>query len=343
MNSHTTDTHCFAGIDYHKKSLVVALGDTHGKLLGQPERIPTEPETVRRFFRRYPGLHCAIENCRGFDWLVDLLKELGLVVHISNPYATRLIADSRCKTDKIDSRILMELLSKQFLPTCYQPTKAEIRIKEQIRWRRQLVKASTSVKNRAVALVDKENKGHSISFSASGLTQIKAIELQKHRKQLISKHIDLVTEFQEKIDLEDLWVAKECRNNPSVQLLKSVPGIGDLTALTLVVELGDIARFKRSNNVTAYLGLNPRLYSSASTRRTGSITKKGQRELRCLLVQAAWRAIKRSSPIQERFKKIAKRRGKNVAIVAIARLLAEICFHILRSGEPFNESKLALG
>lgn len=118
MKRNTTITAVFAGIDYHKKSLVVALGDSNGKLIGQPERLPTDATTIRRYFAKLPGLQCAVENCRGFDWLIELLKELGMVVHISNPYGTRLIADSRCKTDKIDSRILMELLAKGFLPTC---------------------------------------------------------------------------------------------------------------------------------------------------------------------------------------------------------------------------------
>jgi transposase len=343
MNTHTTIEVAFAGIDYHKKSLVIALGDRQGKLVRQPERISTDESAVRRYFSKFTRIECAVENCRGFDWLIEVLKELGHVVHISNPYGTKLIAHSRCKTDKIDSRILMELLAKGFLPTCYQPSKQEKAIKEELRWRRQLVDSSTRIKNRAIALIDKENKGHSVTFSSLGCERLQKLNLEPHRQALIQKHVDMVKDLEQRRFEEDKWLVDECKQNTAVQLLKSLPGIGDLTALTLFAELGDIKRFARSNNVTAYLGLNPRLYSSAGTRRTGSITKGGQRELRSLLIQAAWRAIKKSEPLRERFKKIAKRRGKSVAIVAIARMLAEIAFHILRTGEPYNESKLALG
>jgi transposase len=343
MLSHTTVRPVYAGIDFHKRSITVSLGDSNGKLIGAPHTLPCDAKLIRRFFLRYPGIECAIENCRAFDWLVTLLKDLGAKVNVSNPYKTRLIAESTCKTDKIDSKILMELLAKQYLPTCYKPSTIETLTKERLRWRKQLVGSSTRFKNRCTVLLDKENMGHAPQYSAIGREVIAALELHRERKDLVKKHLGLVEHLEHCRSQEDKWVEAEANSNPDCVLLKSIPGFGPVTAVTLWAEVGDVSRFPRSNNFTAYVGLSPRLYSSANTRRLGSITKRGSGELRALLVQAAWTAIKKSPVLKKRYTALSKRRGKKVAIVAIARLLAEIAFHILRAKEPYDENKLALG
>jgi transposase len=343
MLSHTTVRPVYAGIDFHKKSITVALGDAHGNLIGNTHTLPTDAKLIRRFFLRYSGLKCAVENCRAFDWIVALLREIGIEVHISNPYKTRLIAESTCKTDSIDSKVLMQLLAKDYLPTCYFPDLPARLTKERLRWRKQLVGSSTRFKNRCTVLLDKENKGHSPQYSAVGRQIIEQIDLFPERKELVSKHLALIEHLESSRHQEDRWVQMKAKEVPECSLLKTIPGFGEVTAVTLWAETGDVSRFPRSNSFTSYLGLNPRLYSSANTRRLGGITKRGQNELRALLVQAAWTAIKHSFVLKKRYQAIAKRRGKKIAIVAIARLLAEISYHILRTGQPYDESKLALG
>lgn len=129
------DSVVFAGIDYHKKHSVITLGDKDGTRIWQ-EKIFNDRETIISFFKRFPaGVSCAIENTRATEWFIELLKEIGLKVHVSNTYAVKLITESRCKNDKIDSRVLMELLAKGFLPLCYQPSREERLLKEQLKWR----------------------------------------------------------------------------------------------------------------------------------------------------------------------------------------------------------------
>ena len=104
----------YAGIDYHKKFSVVTLGDSAGKVI-TTQRIPNDQHAIKQFFEDFSNVQCAVESCRGYEWFVDLLKDLKLTVHMANPYEVALIAKSRCKTDKVDSRILMELLAMGFL------------------------------------------------------------------------------------------------------------------------------------------------------------------------------------------------------------------------------------
>lgn len=152
----------YAGIDYHKRFSVVTLGDAAGTIISQ-NSLKNDEQIIRNFFLRLAPWKCAIENCRGNEWFVDLLKQSGCDVKVSNTYAVRLIAQSTKKNDKIDSKILMELLAKDYLPTCYQPTQEERLLRERLRWRTRLMRSRTQYKNVAHALMDKENKGKSVT------------------------------------------------------------------------------------------------------------------------------------------------------------------------------------
>lgn len=333
----------FAGIDYHKKFSVVTLGDANGKVLEQV-KIANDEKALRQFFRKHPEVVCAIESCRGYEWYLQLLTDLGRTVHVANTYAVRLIADSRCKTDKIDSRILMELLAKGFLPTCYQPTQAERMLRERLKWRISVVRSRTKYKNKAHSLMDKENKPGCLDSRKSRRdARCRDAQLSPVRQELLDKHLDVIEFFDRKTDAEDAWIAEVAASNPVAQRLKSIPGIGDVSALMLMAEYGDVSRFKKAVNASAYLGLVPRVYATSDTRKIGRITKTGSSIVRWALVQASWTAIRECAAFRTRYNRIMKRRGKHIAIVAIARMLAEIAYRILRDGTTFDESKLALG
>lgn len=333
----------FAGIDYHKKFSVVTLGDAEGKVLEQV-KLPNEPTKLRQFFIRHAQVACAIESCRGYEWYLELLAGLGMTVHVANTYAVRLIADSRCKTDKIDSRILMELLAKGFLPTCYQPTEAERQLRERLKWRVSVVRSRTKYKNKAHAVMDKENKPNTLnSRKARRAAKYRDDQLSPARQYILDQNIDVIEYFDRKIKAEDAWIQEFAANNSDAQRLKTIPGIGDVAALMLIAEYGDVSRFKKAKNASAYLGLVPRVYATSDVRRIGRITKTGSAILRWLLVQDAWGAIRTSAAFKIRYNRIMKRRGKHIAIVAIARMLAEIAYRVLRDQTNFDETKLALG
>ncbi len=336
-------TAAFAGIDYHKKFSIVTLGDADGNVLEQI-KLPNDETKLRKFFSQHQHVSCAIESCRGYEWYLKLLAGLGIAVNVANTYAVRLIADSRCKTDKIDSRILMELLAKGFLPTCYQPTEAERQLRERLKWRVSVVRSRTKYKNQAHAVMDKENKPGSLdSRKARRIAKNRDDQLSPARQYILEQNIDLVEYLDRKIAAEDAWIAEIAANSPDAQRLKSIPGIGNLAALMLIAEYGDVSRFKKAKNASAYLGLVPRVYATSDTRRIGRITKAGSGTLRWLLVQDAWGAIRKCSAFKIRYSRIMKRRGKHIAIVAIARMLAEIAYCILRDQTNFDEKKLALG
>ena len=331
----------FAGIDFHKRFSVVTLGDASGKPLGQ-ETLPNDEHAIRKFFLRHGPLQCAIENSRANEWFIELLKQCNCDVKVSNTYAVRLIADSKCKNDKIDSQILMELLARDYLPTCYQPTKAERELREQLRWRTRLMRSRTQYKNTAHALMDKENKGAKLG-SASQRNELIGGHVSAERQKRLEQNLEVIEFFEERLDCEDVELTKLAKANPDAELLKTIPGVGNLSALLLIAELGDVTRFKNAKRVGSYFGLVPRLYASSDIRRHGSITKQGSGLVRRILVQDAWQAVKTSKAFRQKYNNILKRRGKRIAIIAIARMIAEIAYRILKDKVPFEESKLTLG
>jgi transposase len=336
----------YAGIDYHKKFSVITLGDKGGNVIVRGRRVPNDRRLIREFFKDYPNLICTVECCRGYEWFVDYLKELGLEVHVCNAYQAKLIAQSRCKTDRVDSRILMELLAKGFLPTCYQATAEERELREMLRWRVYLVRQSTRIKLRVHALLDKENLGLTIGklFNKQGKKMVEQLKLASPaRRYVLTEQMVLLESLHEKTEKEDAWVTRTAKKNPDVQLLKSVPGIGDLVGLVVVAELGNVERFRRTNQVVAYAGLAPRVHYSANKGWTGSITKQGPPILRWVMVQAAWKAVDNSNEFRCIYGMLSKRCGKQKAIVAVARKLLEIAYRVLKDKTPYDAQRVATG
>jgi transposase len=328
----------FAGLDYHKKFTVVSVGDKFGReILSQ--KIPNDREAFREFFSRFPGIKCAIESCRGYEWLLDFLKEeLNLEVKLVNVHRLKLITESKRKTDKIDAKTIMRMLAIGFLPECYQPTVEERRLRERLRWRAHLVRYSTRMKVRIHALLDKENVGLSIKdpFSRDGRKLLKQVELTNGRQELLTEHIGLLDGFEKLVKNEDSWVSQEVRKNPQAQLLTTIPGIGELTALLLWAEMGDVTRFRDAAHVASYFGIVPSVKSSADRKCYGPITKQGSKFVRWMLVQCAWHAIRKSLPLREHFHSVRLRAGNNGAIVSVARKLVKIAYRVLRDKKPFQ-------
>ena len=336
------DQAVFAGIDYHKRFSIVTLGNKEGKMLSQ-ERLENDEHQIRKFFLRHAPLTCAIENCRTNEWFVETVKKCGCDVKVSNTYRLRLIADSAKKNDKIDSKLLMELIARDYLPTCYQPTQQERLLRERLRWRVKLMKSRTKYKNMAHALMDKENKDNTVHSSKQRKNVASSKHLTEERQQRLEDNLEIIGFFDERLNKTDKELENLAKDNQDVIRLKTIPGVGTLSAFMLFAELGDITRFKSARHVGSYFGLVPRLYASSDTHYLGHITKRGSGLVRRLLVQDAWQAIKVSKVFRHRYSSILKRRGKKVAIIAIARRIAEIAYRILRDKTEFDETKLTLG
>lgn len=331
----------FAGIDYHKKFSMVTLGDEHGEQFHQEKLWHDDVPSIRKFFKQHKVVKCAIESCRGYEWFLDLLNELKIEVHVANPSKMKIICQTAFKNDKIDSFKIMQLLSRNYLPTSYQPTHEERHLRERVRWRAGLVRKSTSIKNSIKAVLAKENISFKDPYSKKGRAGLTNVQMSVEHREILQDMFDSLDSNIAAQAVQERWLKEHSKPDPRVELLKTIPGIGDISAVTFLAEVGNIERFNKPTQLASYIGLVPRLSESADKRRMGRITKQGSSCLRWLLVQDAWCAIGKSPELRRRYSNISRRRGKQIAIVAVSRMLVEIAFHVLKDRKPYCESILA--
>jgi transposase len=327
----------YVGLDVHKQWTQVAWHLPDGSV--QRERIATQPALLRELADRLsPQDTVALESTTNTFAIARLLRPRAGRVLISNPLKTRLIAESHVKTDKVDADVLVQLARSGFLPTVWQPPEDLELVRRRAAHHAAITRQITQVKNRIHAVLHRN------------LLEPPVADLfcQRGRAFLRRADLPLDEQVQLEIDLEILQhleaaqaqargaLARLACDRPAAQLLMSVPGIDYPTAVGIMAAIGEIARFPSSRKLVSYFGLNPIVSQSGQRCWTGRISKQGRVHARWLLVEAAHCAVRSSGPLQAFYRRVKARKGTNVAVVAAARKLTVILWHILRSGEPYR-------
>jgi transposase len=266
-------------------------------------------------------------GCFGF-WLHDRLIEHGVDCMITPPSLIPQESGNRVKTDRRDSRKLAHLLAKGLLKRVFVPGKKECYHRQVVRRRRQLIGDRTRVQNRIKA----ELRFYGINISEpigkwtkgfmENLNKIRFEDkfMQESFNRLLEQYRFLTEQIEKQNSLIHELSEKELYRDRA-EILKSVPGIGTIAAMELLLELQDVSRFRQADQLAAYVGLTPSQYSSADKIRMGRITKVGKHSVRAILVQVAWQLIRKDQAMREKYERIKIRSGAKRAIVAIARTL----------------------
>lgn len=336
----------YAGIDLHKKFVQVSVNDDYGQEIAN-QKISCQADEIARFFSKFNNVQPVsgvIEATANWPWLTRLLTSQGIDVCLAHPLKTKAIASARIKTDKIDAKTLADLLRARLIPQSYMATTIEQNQRDLVRHRLGLVRQKTMIKNRIHAILARQNISQSKSdlFGKKGrqfLKQVTAADfpwLSNYEKLLIKENLELIDFLRTKIKTIDAVVSQEFSTNQDYQLLLTIPGFGMVTAATLVSELGNVNRFKDEKQVVGYIGLAPSVYSSGGKTRTGSITKLGNPIVRWVLVQAAYRAIKRDPYLTDFYQRITSHSDKKKAIVAVARKLLVSSYMMLKNHQSYQ-------
>lgn len=343
----TTAESRFVGLDVHKREITYCILDAGGALLSQ-DKFLLDRETLDNFARSTlrPGDQVALEsttNCWAVAEIVQ--RHVGRVV-VSNPMATKAIAQSKIKTDKVDSRVLAQLLRCDFLPEVWQPD-AETRLRRQLSGRRaSLVGQRTQLRNRihsvlAMRLITPPLASTAGLFSKSGrqwLDNLTEEDLDSDGLAMIASDLRLLDSLQIEIDRFEHRLMELAYEDQRVKLLMTMPGVSVVVAQSLVAAFGDIGRFASPDKAASYLGLTPSTRQSAKTRHHGPITKRGNSNARWMLVQAAQHMHRAAGPLGHFFRRIKQRKNHNIAVVATARKMAMIAWRMLRYNEPYRYS-----
>jgi transposase len=331
-------TRRFIGLDVHRDFAQVAIWEDG--VVRQSGRFATTPEGVRAFAADLgPADEVALE-ATGNTWAIAALlaSRAGRVV-VSNPVKTRAIAEAKVKTDKVDAQILAQLLAADFLPPVWLPDLQTSALRRQVLRRAHIVRQRTRLKNQVHAIL---HRNLIPRCPASDLFGIKARvwlaeqQLPPDEQATVSALLRQLGFQGEELSLIDADLARIALGRDDVHRLMSIPGVDAIVALSIVAAIGDITRFRSPDKLVCYFGLNPRVRQSGGHPAShGRITKAGPGHARGMLVEAAWAAAKTPGPLRAFYQRVRARHGMQIAVVATARKLTVLCWHLLIKGEDY--------
>ena len=269
----------YVGIDSHRDFLQVAIVDSKGKLL-EEKRVENTPEDMEELLSMLPyGSRIAVESSSIWRDAYGRIKDAGFDVVLSNPFKTKAIAYSKVKTDKVDAKILADLLRIGMLPLCFVPSERTSYLRSLARHRKHFVDTRTHHKHliHSILMMEGIRIDEATAFSKRYIKKLR--DMKNYR---IDAYLDMIEAATARIKGIDGRIGDEIEgpDGEDMRRLLTIPGVGPYTALVAVAEIADIGRFPDSHRLCAYAGIVPSVHSSGDTTYLGRITKRGSAHLR---------------------------------------------------------------
>ena len=333
----------YGAIDLHKKESQVRIVTESGETLDR--RIATTRERFTAVFAGRRPMRILLEASTESEWVAQHLETLGHEVIVADPTFAPLYSERsrRVKTDRRDVAALAEACHRGCYRVAHRRSAAQRTVQAQLNVRREL----TDSRTRAISLARAITRGAGLRIrsgsTGSFLVRVAALDLPSSITETLAPLQRLIAVLNEELATADDRFATIAAQDPVVTRLTTVPGIGPITATAYVAALDDAARFGRAAQVACYLGLVPREHSSGEQPRRGRVMRSAHPYVQSLLVQAAWRVWLSKDPktagLRIWAQGIAYRRGKSIAVVALARRLARIVFAMWRDGVPYDAAQ----
>ena len=325
-------------LDVHLDFCEVAIKDESGlRLAGRVKTSLTELELFAQSLA--PDDQVALEATGPALAIARILEpHVGRVV-IANTRKLRAIAESKVKTDKVDARTLCELLAAGFLPAVFSPDEFTRALRRRLQRRAKLVRSRTRAKNECHAVLARNLKGRppmTDVFGKAGRAWLAALELPADERETVECCLREVDFLDSEVGLVERELAAQALGSEEIRRLMTVPGVSLVSAASFVAAVGDIHRFGSPKRLVSYLGLDPRVRQSGETpARHGRISKQGSAEARHMLCEAAWVVIRTPGPLRAFYERVRARRGAQIALVATARKLSVLFWHLLTKEEDY--------
>jgi transposase len=333
------------GLDVHRDFAQVAIWEK-GEVV-DAGRVATSPEALRAFaktLRRSDRV--ALEATGNTAAIAGLLSERAGQVVVSNPFKTRVIAEAKIKTDKVDARVLAELLAADYLPSVWQADEATKALRRQVSARVGLVRQRTRLKNQVQAILARNLLPRCPAADLFGLKGRRWLEAQPlpadERRTVASllRQLDFAGNELRAIDAE---LAKVALVDADIRRMMTIPGVDMAVAVAIKATVGDFTRFESPDKLVSYVGLDPKVRQSGGLPAThGHISKQGRAWARGMLVEAAWVAAKAPGPLHGFHERVKARRGWQIATVATARKLLVICWHLVHDQADYAFARPSL-
>ena len=325
------------GLDQHRAQITAEWIDLRSGEISRARVRPADRSGVRRFLSRFAGeqLEVALEATTGWRFLVEELRAVGAGVHLAEPAETAALRGNkkRAKSDRADARHHRELLMAGRLPESWIPPDHILDLRAQVRLRHTLIEQHSQWQQRIRAVLyhhgcPRRPQGLMVG---DGREWLDAQPLPETARQQVAVSIAVIDALEVQLAPLSRALRFYARAQIGCQaLIEAYYGIGELTAVTILAELGDCRRFQNSRDAVRYGGLDVTVYQSDRHRAPGHLSRQGPPALRWALYEAAQVARHPRSPDRAYYEQAASKLGGNRACLALARKLLRRCFHTLR-------------
>jgi len=332
-------------LDVHREFAQVAIWEDG--VVRQAGRVPATPEGLRLFADSLAATdEVAVEATCNTHAIAKLLESRVARVVVSNPQITRVIAEAKVKTDKVDAQVLAQLLAADFLPGVWLADEETHALRRQVARRANIVRQRTRLKNQVQAILHRNLVPRCPAadlFGIKGRAWLTEQELPADERQAVQALLRQLDFHAQELQIIDAQLSQIGLASDDVKRLMTIPGVDATVALSIVAAVGDFSRFRDPGQLVSYLGLNPRVRQSGGLPAShGRITKQGRAHARGMLVEAAWSAARIPGPLRAFFERVRSRRGMQIAIVATARKLTCLCWHLATKREDYAFARPSL-
>jgi transposase len=330
----------YIGFDIHKKTISFCVKAPDGTIL-EEGTIPALRKKLLDWAKARPRpWRGAMEATLFTGWIYDLLKPLAQELKVAHPPMLKAIAAAKKKNDKVDARMIADLLRCNLLPECYMAPVAIRDLRRMLRYRNLVVRQTTRMKNRIAGLLmetgttyNKEQLHGKAYFSEllGSLQEVprSVVELL----QLSRGQVEFFVAIQRRL-------LKQLREHPElsqrVMRLQTIPGVGEIVALSWALEVGEADRLPSIAQAVSYCGLTSAQHNSAGKEQRGPISKQRNKHLQTILIEAAKLAPRRNSQLAAVHERELQRGNRNRATLAVARKLVAYLMAVDKSGKPFE-------
>jgi transposase len=333
----------YCGIDLHGNNNVISIIDEKDGVMFE-KRMVNELPVVRQSLKPYRDelVGIVVESTYNWYWLVDGLMDDGYRVHLANPAAIQQYDGLKFSDDKSDARWLAHMLRLGILPEGYIYPKADRPVRDLLRKRSQLVRYRVSNLLSVNNLIAR-NQGFSVA--SDRLLQLKEEDIlalmgEENLAVAANANLSVLNCVNEQIKKVEKIVKEKSRLRPEFRMLKTVPGIGDILALNIALETGDIGRFPTVGDFSSYCRTVRSERISNGKKKGKGNAKSGNKYLAWAFIEAANFAIRYNPSARKFYQRKSAKRKAVVARKALANKLARACYYIMRDRVPFNNERL---
>lgn len=341
-------SHYRVGCDAHRRYSQFAVLDQEGQLR-QQSRVDHGPGAIQAFLESLPkGTPVALESVGNWYWIADEIEAAGCLPLLTHAAKAKVMMGNINKTDKLDAKGLAKLLHLESLPTVWLPP-GEVRDERELhRTRMALSKLRTALKNRIHATLAKyaiTTTEHSDIFVGAGKTWLASslAQLPPETSRCVAQELQALDSLQGQIAELEQRIRERVALTPSIQQLKTLPGVANILAIVIDREIGSIDRFDTPGQLASYAGLVPTVHASGGKTRFGHMRKPCNQYPKWAFIEAANVVVRhrnhpawKSKYVCQIYDQVSRRKGHAIAVGAVARHLAESAFWILKRQEPYR-------